>query len=253
MEWKSKLEKFINIFELKNDIIGILACGSYITGNPNNHSDLDIHIVLNEKVEYRQRGNKIVDGLLIEYFANTPNQIRKYFKEDYDKCRANSHVQFITGEIVRDDIGIVEELKKEAKKYYDKDFKDLDTSISELEKYALWDKMDDLESLCELDADEFDFVFYNNLNYLLEKYMNLNKMQYGTKIILGQLISEITRQKYLLKEFKNKEIAEAIILCIKSKDKKIKLENYKVITNAVFEQTNGFNIDGFKLKSDKEI
>ena len=81
MNWEEKLNKFLENWEYMNDTIGILVCGSYITGNPSTHSDLDVHIILNEKVNYRERGNKIVDGLLIEYFANPAKQIREYFKD----------------------------------------------------------------------------------------------------------------------------------------------------------------------------
>ena len=50
MNWEEKLNKFLENFEYKDDIVGILVCGSYITGHPSSHSDLDIHIILNEKL-----------------------------------------------------------------------------------------------------------------------------------------------------------------------------------------------------------
>ena len=70
INWREKLDIFMSNFEHSDDVIGILVCGSYVTGNPTNHSDLDVHIILNNAVGYRARGNKIIDGLLIEYFAN---------------------------------------------------------------------------------------------------------------------------------------------------------------------------------------
>lgn len=42
MNWREKLEKFLNDFKYKDDVIGVLACGSYITGKPTSHSDLDV-------------------------------------------------------------------------------------------------------------------------------------------------------------------------------------------------------------------
>ena len=75
--WREKLNIFTENFKHKNDVIGILVCGSYITGSPTNHSDLDVHMVLENNVNYRERGNKIIDGLLIEYFANPPRQIEQ--------------------------------------------------------------------------------------------------------------------------------------------------------------------------------
>lgn len=138
MNWKEKLNVFLENFEYKNDIVGILVCGSYITGNPSSHSDLDVHIILNENVNYRERGNKIIDGLLIEYFANPAKQIRKYFDEDYKDIRPMSQTQFITGKILLDKTGEVLKLKNEAKEMLNKHYSDIDTNINELNKYGIW-------------------------------------------------------------------------------------------------------------------
>ena len=118
MYWEEKLNKFLENWEYMNDTIGILVCGSYITGNPSTHSDLDVHIILNENVNYRERGNKIVDGLLIEYFANPAKQIREYFKDDYTNVRPMSQTQFITGKILLDKTGEVKALKEEEDCFY---------------------------------------------------------------------------------------------------------------------------------------
>lgn len=96
MQWEEKLNKFLEEFEYKTDIIGVLVCGSYITGSLNSHSDLDVHILLRYNAGYRQRGNKIVDGLLIEYFANTEDHIKEYFEEDIKRFRLMSQTQFVT-------------------------------------------------------------------------------------------------------------------------------------------------------------
>ena len=44
MKWEEKLNKFIDNFEYIDDVIGILVCGSYITGSPSKHSVLDVNI-----------------------------------------------------------------------------------------------------------------------------------------------------------------------------------------------------------------
>lgn len=113
-EWKEKLDIFMSDFEYKNDIVGILVCGSYITGTPTNHFDLDVHIVLDDDVQYRERGNKVVDGLLIEYFANPPKQIHRYFEEDIDNKSLMCQTQFATGKILLDKSGDVAALKEKA-------------------------------------------------------------------------------------------------------------------------------------------
>lgn len=140
-------------------------------------------------------------------------------------------------------------LKEEAKKQLEKGFEEVDVSLSKFEKYALWDKMDDLEAIYEENTPDFNFVYYIALNNLLEKYMRLNKMTYSPKVIFKQLTNNEIREKYLLKEIKDEKIKEAITKCIMSHDKKEKLDNFKLITNKVFELCGGFEIDGFKMKS----
>lgn len=97
-----------------------------------------------------------------------------------------------------------------------------------------------MQALYKTNALEFDFVFFNNLNYLLERYMMLNKMPYTVKTMLGQLTSEVVRKKYLLKEFLNKEVCEIIQNCISESDKKIRLENYGLLTKEVYTISGGF-------------
>ena len=69
-KWELALKKFLKNWENKKEVVGAIVCGSYITGNPSNHSDIDIHLLLSSKTKWRERGNVIIDGILIEYFAN---------------------------------------------------------------------------------------------------------------------------------------------------------------------------------------
>lgn len=135
--YKIAINKFINQLENKNDIAGALVCGSFVTGDPTVNSDIDLHLLLSKKTSYKERGNKIVDGFLIEYFMNTKEEILKYFKSDYSKNRTVSYVMFLTGEIIFDKNKEILELKKEAKKYIKKDFFKLKNHEMENYKYAL--------------------------------------------------------------------------------------------------------------------
>lgn len=249
MNWEDKLNKFLEDFEYIDETVGILVCGSYITGNPSSHSDLDVHIILDNKVDYRERGNKIVDGLLIEYFANPARQVREYFKEDYDNVRPMSQTQFITGKIILDKTGEVQKLKDEAREMLAKKYNDLDTNINDLNKYGMWDMLDDLLDGLENNREDFDFIYYCNLDKLLSLYMKQIKFPYHKKTILGNITSEIVRNKYLLDELPDAAIKELIKNCIVLSDKNERMKNYEALTNMIFELTGGFSIDDFKFKS----
>ncbi len=247
-----KLNRFLETFEHKDDVVGCLACGSFVTGNPNSHSDLDVHLLLREGVDYRERGNRIIDGLLIEYFANSKRQILAYFEDDYKTISPMSHTQFLTGEIIFDKTGEIGELKKIAASQMAKKYEDIDVKVSGLGLYAIWDSLDDLESMYEEDRPDFEFVYYNRLNMLLKTYFWTQKTPYNLKTILGHIDSEITRNKYLLEELKDEELKSLIKTCITDKDRKNKLHAFRAIAGRILE-ANNFDIATFAFKSKEDI
>lgn len=249
--WKEKLDVFMSDFEYVDDVVGVLVCGSYITGNPTSHSDLDVHIVLDNSVQYRERGNRIIDGLLIEYFTNPPKQILHYFDEDYQDKSLMSQVQFATGKIMQDKTGDVAILKEKAKAMIS-DFYALGQAVSpmsDLDKYFLWDMLDDLQDAHESQKPEFDFLYYNSLNKLLECYMKCINLPYNTKTIYGNIVDDVVRGKYLLRELPDSAISNLITESIVASGKNEKMEAYEKLTATITNNFGGFNIDGFKLKS----
>ena len=76
------------------------------------YSDVDVYIVLSDMIDWRERGNVIIDGVLVEYFANPVKQIRHYFEKEF-KQNIRSTARIITiGKVLFDKTGIAEELKK---------------------------------------------------------------------------------------------------------------------------------------------
>ena len=86
-KWKEILEEFIDKYKDKDYVIGAVLCGSYATGNNTKRSDIDIHIIT-KNISYKQRGNIIVEGIMIEYFMNPLSEIYKYLEDDF-KNRKN--------------------------------------------------------------------------------------------------------------------------------------------------------------------
>ena len=78
------------------------------------------------------------------------------------------------------------------------------------------------------------------------------KYPYNKKTILGNIISDTVRKKYLLKELPDYEIQELIEYCITVKSKESKIRCYKKLTEKIFALVGGFSIDNFKYKSNIE-
>jgi len=254
-KWKAKLDIFLAGFEHIDDAIGVLVCGSYVTGNPTRHSDLDVHIVLNDRVLYRERGNKIVDGLLIEYFANPPKQILRYFEDDFGDGSLMAQTQFATGEIVLDKNGDVATLKGKALAMIDAFYEGgkMDPSMSDLTKYGLWDMLDDLQDAHENDRLDFDFLYFNSLNKMIATYMQCINRPYNLKTVLGNISNDVVRGKYLLRELPDSTIGGLIEKSIITASRKEKLDLYEKLTNAILDNFGGFCVDGFKFKSDVAV
>lgn len=51
--WERALSKFLIEWEKKKEVIGVMICGSFVTGNPSQHSDIDVHILLSDNVNWR--------------------------------------------------------------------------------------------------------------------------------------------------------------------------------------------------------
>ncbi len=247
-----KLNKFLEEFEHKDDVEGVLVCGSFVTGHPNKHSDLDVHLLLNKKCKYRERGNRIVDGLLIEYFANTKRQILAYMRDDYQKIRPMSQTQFVTGEIVFDKTGELQTLKNEATKQLKREYEDLDVTPNGQKLYGVWDDMDDLQSILEEGRADFDFVYYYKLDRLLSCLFRTMKIPYNVKTIYGHLTSPVTRKKYLLKEIKDKRIRELVKTAIVENVRQKRLDAFVALSKMILEKY-AFDIAKFSLKSDEEV
>jgi len=251
--WRDKLDCFLSDFEHAEDIVGVLVCGSYITGHPSSHSDLDVHLVLDDRVNYRERGNKIVDGLLIEYFANPPRQILAYFDGDLEDRSLMSQTQFATGEILLDTDGIVLQLKQTALAMMDAYYKNETASMPKMTKYGLWNMLDDLQDAYENNRPDFDFLYFNLLNMAVSDYLRCINRPYHLKTVYGHITSDITRKKYLLRELPDAPVNDLIVQCIAAVHRDEKMVSFQRLTEAILQKFGGFEIDGFELKSDVEV
>lgn len=249
--WEQAANKFIARWQSRPDVLAALVCGSYVTGDPSPRSDIDIHIILKDDVDWRERGNEVVDGFLIEYFANPPKQIRRYFEEDYEDHSTMSMVQFLTGRVWFDKVGITDTLKAEAGIWKDRRYKSIDPVLKELKKYHLWDALDNLRDCFEKGTPDFDFVYNNLLFQAFDSYCELLGVE---KIPAYQLYGCFTQPSYLTKYLKNpfpdEMFARLMISGMECKERHDRMRIFEELIIHALNQTGGFRIDGWKLRSD---
>jgi len=253
-DYEKALEKFIQPWIKKKEVIGILLCGSYVTGNPTKNSDLDVQIILDDKVTWRERGNKIIDGFLIEYFANPVKMNYIYFDEDFEGNRLIQANMISTGKVIYSkDNQTISKLKKDAKKYLNKAFKKPNKTFIEIKKYHLWDLLDNLDEAYNNKEINFDFIYYNFLNEMKDIYFKAKQYHFIQAHKTERLIFDKKNQKkYLVRELEDKKFKSLFKKCLEVKSKKDKIEAFKNLNRHILKELGGFNIDGWKIKTKAE-
>ncbi|MHA0858380.1 nucleotidyltransferase domain-containing protein [Paenibacillus sp. CMAA1364] len=252
--WEVALDLFLENWKNKEEVIGILVCGSYITGNPSKRSDIDVHIILSDDHNWRERGNQYVKGFLIEYFVNPPQQIRSYFKADYYGRSTMSMVQFLTGRIVLDKSGIVEQLVEDAKGWKSKPYTDLDKTIVEITKYGLWDALDNLLDCYEEGRIDFEFVYNSSLLNLYNVYCSILNIEKVPSYHISRYLTEpLYLKKYLKQPFPDSLFGQLYIEAMKVTGHDEMISIFRKLTEYVFDQSGGFNIDGWRFRSEISI
>jgi predicted nucleotidyltransferase len=248
--WEEAVNLFLTEWKKKKEVMGALVCGSYVTGSPSEHSDIDLHIVLSNKTKWRERGNKFVNGFLIEYFANPPKQIKKYFDGDYKDNSYQAPIMFITGKILFDKEGEVAKLKRIAQGIKNKKFPKLSKVPFELKKYSLWDNLDNLQDNYKKGRDDFYYIYYNYLKQIYETYAKYKRVSVINVDKLYSIFTDAsTLRKYLEKEFPDKRFVSLFLKALKLTSKDIMLKNFEELSEYVFDSMEGFKINGWKIRS----
>ena len=249
-DWEKATNKFLEKWKKDPKVIGITICGSYITGNPTKNSDIDIRITFSDNIDYRERGNQIVDGYLMEYMANPISREYKYFEEEYENRGKSTAHMFSTGRVIYDKTGQIKKLVQEAKKWNKKKFKKASKAYINDKCYFLWDNYDNLEEVYDRGLEDFYFVYYNFLNNIFEfysAYLGHHNARINKNLRL--LKNKKDQVKYDIDPFPDDKFTKLFYDSLKIKEDKAKMmKSYKKLNDYVLDKM-GFNgIDGWKVR-----
>ena len=85
MDTDEIVSDFLKSWQDKKEYQGALLTGSRATGISTSHSDIDLLIVLTNGTDYKERGNKIIDGIVLEYIAYSSDLWTSLFEEEIKK------------------------------------------------------------------------------------------------------------------------------------------------------------------------
>lgn len=252
-KWQLAIEKFLNEYKNEDYFLGAILTGSYATGNNDKNSDIDIYIVTKNDTEWRERGNKNIDGFLIEYFINPKKKILSYMEKELQDYHMSTTMIFVNAKILYDNDGSVQELINIAKNNANlSNLGNLDNFKYKMNCYSVWDGFDELESKYNKHQD-IDFSYYIFLQRVIDAYfynkqippIPLNKIE----IILKDIEY---REKYNVRKMPNKEFIIRIIKCLDEKDYDKKFEYAKDLYNYFLNQFNDFDINNLVVRSSAE-
>ena len=231
--WRDALNKFIGEYKKNKDVVAILLVGSYAVNNNNKYSDIDVYIILSNKCDYRIRGNKLVDGYIIEYFINPIYQIEEYLLNDGRGHGGPMANMILNGKLVYGNELIVNYLKDKAMDAINKENK-----FDIMKYYRCWDAYEDYKA-CKYHNK---MNYYICLKYLIEAYLFNNNYF----ILPENKIERFFKDKDYCKKYNiklpNNEFNILVINCFNKPNK----DNLDRLYRFVIEDGK-FNINDFKI------
>ena len=230
------IEKFILEKVNLKDVEAILLVGSCAVGNDNKYSDIDVYIILKNQVKYRERGNLIIDGYLIEYFKNPIRKVIDYLKNDKRGHGGSMANMLLNGKLIYGNKEIIKKLKKKAYYYLNKKNK-----YDRAKYYHAWDLYDDYKA-CMYHKE---MPYYNALQAIIEAYLfNNDYLLLPPQKIERVFKDEEYRHKYRINKFPNNIFNKLVINCFDNpiEDNLDKLYKYVM-------RDGKFKIEEFILRS----
>lgn len=250
-DYEKALTIFLDEYENNEDVIGAILCGSYSSGNNDEFSDIDIHIILKNDIKQRERGNKKANDYLIEYFVNPLFQIYKYLDEDYLKGSTCTAKMVGYGKILFDKTGELKTLQQNAILYIDKEIPGVDDSEIQMNKYSMWYFSNELKRCLVKEKKSFNIIYYKLLNIILDSYYRYNRIpSLPISKVYEILTNENFRINYHVFKLPDDKFKQLFLECYIIDRKDVMYDNIRKLIEYVYYKTGGFDINNFSLKED---
>jgi len=249
-KWELAAREFIDLCDFKADIETVFLTGSRATGNADGFSDIDLLIVLNDTVDWRQRGNKRVDGYLVEYFANPMRQIKRYIDAGYDNVRLTDINMILGGNVIYGGCSTANELIEYCRQKLMAPFPNMDEFKIKTGLYILWNNFDELSRACAYHAPDFTMHFYKFTQYAFELYSRYTRSPVPSYHNLHRWLTDDDYfNNYGLAAHNDPEFIKIIKIVFDCLDTKSMHDLSKTVYTYVANKMGGFDIDNFVLRS----
>ena len=249
-KWELVVDKFLEEYKNEDYFLGAILTGSYATGNNDINSDIDIFIVTKDSTTWRERGNKLIDGYLIEYFINPVRQVLKEFEEGFIDNAIATTLIFAGSKILYDKDGTIEKLVNRAKEDFNKDLEVIPEFEWKMNCYTIWHSFYELSSKYTKNED-IDFTYNIYLNDIIKSYFLNNEIPLLPVHKIERILKdEEYRKRYNVKKLPDDIFIEKLLKCFNEKDYNKKFMCAKDLYDYYMKQNSNFDINDFSFRSD---
>ena len=249
-KWELVAEKFLKQYVNEDYFLGAILTGSYATGNNDVNSDIDIFIITNDSTPWRERGNKLIDGYMIEYFINPVRQILKEFDEGFKDNGIATTLIFAGSKILYDRDGTIEKLVNRAKEDLNKDIESVSEFKWKMNCYTIWHSFYELNSKYTKNED-IDFTYNMFLNDIIKAHFLNNEIPLLPVHKIERILTdEEYRKKYNVKKLPDDIFVDKLLKCFNEKDYNKKFTYAKNLYDYYMDKNSNFNINNFSFRSD---
>lgn len=147
-----------------DDVVGIIAAGSILRGQGRATSDLDIYVIRTRP--QRQRVQRWFEGVPAEIFVNPPQQVERYFADEFRASRPITAHMLARGEVVLALDPVVERLRAQAEAELERTPAPLDTDLR-WERYIAALELEDALDILDEDPPGGVMILCNAVHKML--------------------------------------------------------------------------------------
>ena len=124
------------------------------------------------EVQWRERGNKRVDGYLVEYFANPIQKVRQEISENYRAGVMVLYTMLENALVLFDQDGVFETLRRECREQFCYGLPTLTQDEQNMRLYYIWNDFDELTRAYHNATPDFKMLYYHFGINIMYTYSN---------------------------------------------------------------------------------
>ena len=247
--WEKAIEKFLSQYINEDYFLGAILTGSYATGNNHADSDIDLFIITKDSTDWRERGNRLVDGYMIEYFINPVRQVVYELDTGFDYNNIATTLMFAGSKILCDTDEVVAGLVERAKTDLNNEIKPISEYSWNMNCYNVWHSFYELTAKYNKQQD-IDFSYNIYLNNITRAHLQNNQIPLLPVHKIERILTdEKYVQRYNLKKLPEKEFSDKLLACFSAKEYGQKYICAKQLYQYYMMQNPDFDINNFSFRS----